>query len=383
MKKSHSLFILYTIGFLFSLHTALIVYSNSSFLHQFIPESYTGLLYSAGSFVSILGLTLLPKATAKFGSRATMLSLVLITISICIINIFAQNPALVLAAFCILFATNSMFYLSNDILVDQIADPESMGATRGNYLTALNIGYVIAPTVTGFIMARMGFSALYTLAAIVLIPLVFILIKTPTSKHIHVSKVNIWKSIRHLYKDTDLRNIAIANFLLQFFYAWMVIYSPIFLHDQLGIPWDSVGTIFSIMLFAFVLTQIPLGKLADRYFGEKRLLIVGFIIIGITTSLLFFLPYFTLPLLALILFGTRIGASCIEVLTESYFFKKVDATETGEMSIFRNMYPAAYIIAPIIAGGVLQIFPIQYLFLFLGIIMIFGIIFVAQINDTK
>ena len=159
MKKSHSLFILYVIGFLFSLHTALIVYSNSSFLHQFIPESYTGLLYSAGSIISIIGLILIPKIIARFGSRATMIVLILTTIAICIINIFAHNAILVLIAFCILFAANTMFYLANDILVDQIADPESMGTTRGNYLTALNVGYVIAPTITGFIMARMGFSA--------------------------------------------------------------------------------------------------------------------------------------------------------------------------------------------------------------------------------
>ena len=383
MKKSHSLFILYVIGFLFSLHTALIVYSNSSFLHQFIPESYTGLLYSAGSIISIIGLILIPKIIARFGSRATMIILILTTIAICIINIFAHNAILVLIAFCILFAANTMFYLANDILVDQIADPESMGTTRGNYLTALNVGYVIAPTITGFIMARMGFSALYTLAAFILIPLLFILIKSPTSKHVHISKVNIWTSLHHLYKDKDLRNIDVSHYLLQFFYAWMVIYTPIFLHDQLGIPWDSVGTIFSIMLFAFVLTQIPLGRLADKYLGEKRLLIVGFIIIGITTLLLYFLPYFTLPLLALILFGTRIGASCVEVLTESYFFKKVDKSEAGEMSIFRNTYPVAYIIAPIIAGGILQFFPVQYLFLILGIIMLSGIFFIIPIKDTK
>ena len=97
----------------------------------------------------------------------------------------------------------------------------------------------------------------------------------------------------------------------------------------------------------------------------------------------YFLPYFTLPLLALILFGTRIGASCVEVLTESYFFKKVDKSEAGEMSIFRNTYPVAYIVAPIIAGGILQFFPVQYLFLILGIIMLSGIFFIIPIQDTK
>jgi MFS family permease len=147
----------------------------------------------------------------------------------------------------------------------------------------------------------------------------------------------------------------------------MVLYTPIYLHTTLLIPWDTLGTIFSIMLFAFVLTELPFGKLADRI-GEKALLFMGALIMGSSTLLLFFVPYFTLPLLAAILFMTRIGASCIEVMTETYFFKHVSASETGVMSIFRNTYPLAYIIAPIIGGGVIVLFSQKHLFLFLGII---------------
>jgi MFS family permease len=254
---------------------------------------------------------------------------------------------------------------------------------RGSYLTALNIGYVLAPSVSGFILARMGFSALYTLAALLLVPLLIIIINNHSIRTIHISKINIFQSMKTLWHNRNVRNIALANFLLQFFYAWMVIYTPIFLHEQLGIPWDSVGTLFSIMLFAFVLTQIPLGRLADRHLGEKYLLIIGFVVISITTSLLFFLPSFTLPLLGLILFGTRIGASCIEVLTESYFFKKVPRDESGEISIFRNMYPIAYIIAPLIGSLVLRWLPVHYLFLILGIILLCGILFIIPIQNTK
>ena len=383
MKKNSPLLSFYLIGFLFSVHTALIVYSNSSFLNQFIPESYAGLLYSIASIICIFGLLIIPRVIARFGSRITMISLLLITIGACIVQIFTPSPIAVMIAFCGLFATNTMFFLANDIMIDLIAENESMGKTRGNYLTALNIGYVIAPSITGFVLARMGFSTLYTIAAVLLVPLLIIIIQARSIRKIHISKVNILQSLKNLWKNKNVRNIALANFLLQFFYAWMIIYTPIFLHEQLGIPWDSVGTLFSVMLFAFVLTQIPLGRLADQYLGEKYLLIGGFIIIGITTSLLFFLPVFTLPLLGLILFGTRIGASCIEVLTESYFFKKIPHDESGEISIFRNMYPIAYIIAPIIGGGILQILPVQYLFLILGIIMLCGITLIIPIQNTK
>lgn len=374
--------LLYVIGFIFSLHTALIMYSNSSFLNQFIPESYTGLLYSVGSLLAIFGLVMIPKSISKFGSRVTMFVLLLATIAVCIINIVAMNPATIAVAFCFLFAMNVMFFLTNDILIDQLGSNASMGSIRGKYLTVLNMGYVLAPLATGYILARMGFPALYTVAAILLIPLLWLAFFVPLSPQVHESKINIFTSLRKLWKTPDIRNIMFANFILQFFYAWMVIYTPIYLHTEIGIPWDSIGTMFSIMLFAFVLTQIPLGKLADKVLGEKELLFVGFIIMSASTIALYVLPYFTLPLLALVLFITRLGASCVEVMTETYFFKKVSPSETGIISIFRNTYPISYIIAPIIGSGIIALGSTKHLFLVLGIICLAGIFFIVPIRDT-
>lgn len=378
-----SLKTIYAIGFLFSLHTALITYSNSSFLNQFVSESSTGLLYTAGSFLAIFGLITVPRLIKKIGSRLTMVIIAFILITVYMINIFVANPIVIAIAFCFLFAANIMFFLTNDIVLDQYSPTDSTGSVRGGYLTVLNLGYVLAPIITGYILARMGFSSLYTLTAIILIPVIWLAFLAPAASHTHHSKVNIFASLKKLWKTNDLRNIVFANFILQFFYSWMVIYTPLYLHNELGIPWDNMGSIFSIMLFAFVLTQIPFGKLADKFLGEKELLITGFIIMGISTITLYILPYFTLTLLAFILFITRIGASCIEVMTETYFFKKVSSSETGIISIFRNTYPTSYIIAPLIASGVVALAPTKYLFLILGIICFLGILFVIPIRDTK
>lgn len=378
-----SLRIFYGIGFIFSLYTALLTFSNSSFLNQFINESYTGLLYSAGSLLAIVGLSTIPKIIKKIGSRATMLLLILLLIIVCFINIFITNPIVLAIAFCFLFTGNVMFFLTNDIIIDQSSESSTIGTIRGNYLTVLNITYVLAPLVTGYMLARMGFSALYTLAIVLLIPAIILVLKAPVQKNVHNSKINIFHSLKKLWNNSDVRNIVFANFILQFFYAWMVIYTPIYLHHEIGIPWDTIGTIFSVMLFAFVLTEAPLGRLADKVLGEKELLFVGFLLMGTSTLLLYIIPFFTLPLLALILFTTRLGASCIEIMTETYFFKKVPSYETGIISIFRNTYPLSYIIAPIIAGGVITLFSQKHLFLFLGIICLSGIFLVIPIRDTK
>jgi MFS family permease len=383
MKKETILKTLYITGFIFAFHTALILYSNSSFLEQFIPKSYFGIIYSLGSLCAVIGLVLVPKIINKLGSRITLLLFLLLTIGICIINAFVLNPWIIASVFVLLFSLNIMFFLTNDIIIDQVADSDHMGSIRGTYLTMIGIGYVIAPTISGFILARMGFPSLYIIATITLVPLIFIIINTRSFSEIHTSKINIWHSLGKLFKTPNVRNIVMSNFILQFFYAWMVIYTPVYLHETLQIPWDTIGHIFSIMLLAFVLTEVPFGKLADKWFGEKYLLIAGFVIMAFSTSLLFFLHSFTLPIIALVLFMTRIGASCIEVLTESYFFKNIPKSETGTMSIFKNTYPVAYIIAPLIGSVILSIAPFRYLFLVLGCILFLGIFCILPINNTK
>ncbi len=381
MKSIHKLVPFYLIGFLFAIHTALILYSNSSFLNQFIDESKLGLLYTGGSVLALIGLALIPKFLAKIGSRTTMLILILLTITICIVNVFVTIPWVVLTLFTILFSGNIMFFLANDIVIDQVTNNDTvMGTIRGSYITAVSAGYVITPGLAGFILARMGFPALYSLAGILLIPLIFLIIKTQTIRNNTQKQVNTWQSLKFIFKHKNLRNIVGANFILQFFYCWMVIYTPIFLHETIGIPWDSIGTIFSIMLLAFIFIPLPVGKIADRITGEKPLLYFGFIIMGVSTALLYFLPHFTLPLLAFILFGTRIGASAVETLTESYFYKHTPQSETGAVGILKSTYPLAYIIAPLIASLIITFYSPQHLFLVLGIICITACLFVIPIT---
>jgi MFS family permease len=137
------------------------------------------------------------------------------------------------------------------------------------------------------------------------------------------------------------------------------------------------------MLLAFVFIPLPIGKIADKITGEKPLMYLGFTIMGVSTALLYFLPHFTLPLLAFILFGTRIGASTVETLTESYFYKNTPQTETGAVGILKSTYPVAYIIAPAIASLVLAFSTPKHLFLILGIICFSAFIFIIPLKNTK
>jgi MFS family permease len=177
----------------------------------------------------------------------------------------------------------------------------------------------------------------------------------------------------------------LANFLLFFFYSWMTIYTPLYLHKNMGFSWTEIGIIFSIMLLPFVFIQFPLGRLADKKWGEKEILSVGFIVIAIATGLISFINGHSMVLWAIILFITRLGAATIEIMCDTYFFKKVDSLDTNIISFFRMVGPIAYIFGPLLATILFTFFDfkIQYLFLILGLIMLFGLKFSLSIKDTK
>jgi len=162
----------------------------------------------------------------------------------------------------------------------------------------------------------------------------------------------------------------------------MVIYTPIYLHEHIGLPWVTIGIVFTVMLLPFALFEYPLGKLADKKLGEKEIMTAGIIILAITTATLSFIGSAHIIVLSLILFGTRTGASMIEVTSESYFFKKISGADSELLGFFRMTSPLAYIVGPIVASSVLVFIDFRFLFLTLGIIMLFALRYSLTLHDT-
>ena len=72
-----------------------------------------------------------------------------------------------------------------------------------------------------------------------------------------------------------------------------------------------------------VFLPYELGYLADKKFGEKEMLIIGLLILAVTTFLFVVITSTELFLWILLLVASRIGASFVETMSFSYYFKKV------------------------------------------------------------
>ncbi len=374
----------YLLGFIFALNIALPTYISSEFLNLIVGDKLVGIIYAVASILTILAFTFMGKALKKYGDYKIALSLVIISLISLLGIYFAKNPLLILFFFTLITINGTLIAFNLDIFLERISDEKTTGTIRGNFLSIASGAWIIAPLLAGFIVSGENYKDVFLIAGLLLLPVISILIsnfskfKDSTYKHIPFSKLII-----ALPKHKSTYKILISNFLLGFFFSWMVIYTPIYLHNDMGFNWKEIGLMFTIMLFPFAILEAPLGRLADERWGEKEMLIAGFIVTAISTALLTFIPNADFWLWSAGLLTTRIGASTIEIMNETYFFKKIKEDQLDVIGLFRMTRPMASVVAPILGTVFLIFFDYKYIFLTLGIIMLFGLKYAITLKDTK
>lgn len=376
--------IIYLAGFLFAIPIALTSYINSSFLKTFVNKDYVGLIYIIASIITIWGFLNIPKLLSHIGNKKTSIFFSILIFLSLISLAFTNNKIVAIISFVIYFTSSNLIITSLDVFIEHFSKDKSTGKFRGIYLTIINLAWVIAQTISGSIISKSSFKGIYLFASFFIIFLITVFIflihdfKDPEYKNIAIKK-----TIKSFLQKKRISKVYLINFILKFFYAWMVIYTPIYLNEYMHFDWKQIGFIFSIMLIPFILLDYPLGKLSDKT-GEKKMLIIGFLVIIIFTILIPLTKSNNIWTWALILFGTRVGAAIIEIMSEVYFFKIVKEVDANEISFFRNNNPLAYIIAPLLAVPILLLIPsFEYMFYILGAILLFGLFITIKIKDVK
>jgi predicted MFS family arabinose efflux permease len=109
----------------------------------------------------------------------------------------------------------------------------------------------------------------------------------------------------------------------------------------------------------------------------------GFFLIAVSTSWLAFLPEGALFMWMAVMFLTRVGASFVEVTTESYFFKHTKSNDSDKISLFRSARPLGSVVGSVLGSMILLQIEFSFMFILLGIFMLPGIFFTLLLRDTR
>lgn len=375
--------IIYLAGFLFYIPIALSSYINSSFVSSFTGEKLIGIVYALGSALSILALLLAPKIISKIGGYKFLFFVVLFDALSFLGLVLVKNPLAIITLFILGVSLNTLIIFSLDEILKIFSESSATGKIRGTYLAICNLAWITAQLASGTVLGEFSFRAIYFISFLVMMALLLTsllkLKKIPDPKYDNVKTSTYLKDF---FKNKNLSRAYILSFLLQFFFCWMVIYTPIYLYSYLGFSWKNLGIVFAIMLLPFSIIPFHMGKYADKI-GERRLLMLGFFIISISTLSLFFIHGNKLWVWAILLFITRVGASTIEIMSDAYFFKHIRPENEEFIGVFRSASPVAYIIGPIFASMVFVFIPsFNYIYVVLGAFMLYGIYLSSTIKKN-
>lgn len=356
-------------------------------MEQFVSAQTVSLLYSLGSAISVIFFLCAPFLLRKFGNVTLAITFaVTCTISMGFLGL-ALSASSVIMAFLAFMAVSSLIYLNIDIFSESLIgeNEQDTGKKRGLLLSLMAAAGLMAPLTMGFLIGESGdMTQLFFFTALIGLVLTFVILGgfrrffDPVYEAMDFKRLSI-----NLSANRDLRLVLGASLLLQIFFTWMVVYVPLYLATEIGLSWSSISLIITIALSAFVIIEYPAGLLADEKWGEQEMMIIGFLFICGSAFALSFISSASIIIWAIALFCTRIGASLVEVTTESYFFKQVNGDNADLMSVFRLMRPIGNTIGALMGTVCLIFLPFSYIFMVLGAVCLLGFYFSISLRDTK
>lgn len=379
------LLVFYIIGLIVSFSAALPAYVNSTFISQFAQLKFVSLFFIIANATSLLSILIFPKIIKRFGKYKTFIVLIFLY-SLALFFFSAANSFLTALLGIVFFtAFLNLTLIKLDLFIEAFTKNTDTGRIRAIYLTICNLGWVVAPMTSAYLINNFSYSFVYWFSGSIIIPtlIMFLIFSSELKVKIKYVQDGMIKVAKKMWFDKNLRGIFFVALILQLFYTTAVVYVPVYLNQTLGMGWDDLGRIFSFMLIPFILFQIPAGFLADKYFGEKEMLYIGLFIVALALIGIFYLNQPVVWLWAALLFFSRIGAALVEAMRESYFFKIVNAKDLGMINLFRLTTPAAYILGPALAILITSFLPIQYIFIFSALITVSGMFLIWPIKDSK
>lgn len=371
------------VSFLMGFSQATFAYVMSSYFKQASGTENVGAFYFLAYAIVLIALLNLHKIIRKIGKSRVFLFSILIKIGL-IFALSIMAPSLSSTIFLMGYIIlGALSWVDLDIMLESFSQDNMSGRIRGAYLTIMNVGYLLGPFLATKILAKYDFAGIFILL-LIFNCLIFSIaaIGLRNVNHKFDKKVSILELLKKVRKMSDVIRIYYISLVLEFFYSLMVIFTPIYLLDQ-GLSWNEIGIIFTAMLVPFVLLQYPVGRLADKRLGEKELLLLAILVMGFSTGAVYFIQGKTIAVWATILFVTRVGAALIEILRDSYFYKKIDGHDVDIIDFFRSALPVGSMVATFISIIVLMFFPLKTIFLIIGVVVLSALIPVWNLVDSK
>lgn len=380
----NSIMAVYFLTLFYAFHYALPLYSESSYLESIVDLKWVGIIYSVAAIFSFILTIKIGSILNKWGNRSVLIWVVLLEGASLLVLAFSSSVIVSISAFIVHIVLLALIFVAINILLESVSTNESTGRVRGVFLTILNLGILTGPFFAAQFIES-GFTLIFILSVLCLVPVMYILLTR--FKHLKEPRYiapDIFENISQLKKFPNIRRIVLLQLVLELFYIVMIVYGPIYLiQNEITDLTTYLGVVIPIVLIPFIILPYPLGRLADSRLGEKELLAFGLILMIFGTLLFTLLSVPILSYYVFALFLGRLGASMVEEMTSSYFYKQVDSSQSDLIGIFTNTRNVAIIFGPLVGSIIVYSLSLHAVFFGLALILALSLVPLIKLHDTK
>jgi len=325
------------------------------YLHEklMVPLATVGVVFAitsvSGYFSQLVG----GPFVDRFGRKpAILLSLIAQTFIVAAFGFVGS-----LEVFAVLFILNSLAWpisgIAINAMVADLMEPERRPSAYALQRIAVNVGVAVGPAIGGFIATRsyrLSFLLAASSFAILILPTLFFIRETRPEAPLERERGERTGYGRVL-RDLPFLGFAGAFALMNLAYAQMLIYLPVYIKENYGIPESGYGFILATNALMVVLFQFAVTRVTERY---PRLPVMAFgtifLAIGLG-SVAFFDTYF-LFLLSMIIY--TIGELITAPTATAFVADVAPVTMRGTyMAIYSLCFGFGFGMGPMI-GGVLH-----------------------------
>lgn len=292
-----------------------------------------------------------------------------------------QHTAILFVLFAMYQFLMSLFITDISLYIKHYSDYRMIAENTGKMGAFGNIGWLVGPLLGGLIAEKFGFEAVFIFSSMIsLIALVtFFFIRLSKEEVYFTHTRSLYENIGLFFKNSNLRKSYFNNLGLGFIYAiWDFL--PL-LMLQIGASIAVIGMTKTLMGVTQAVFEFPIGQMADRETGERRVLIVGYILAALFTLLLGFTV--NLRLFITFFFIAAAGSSFIEMTRDSYFYRQMPEKEVELISVYQTSNPFGYLIGQGFGIVALLLVPLSWWFVIGGVLGLFFIWNAYRLKELK
>lgn len=374
------LWIIFEINFFRNLSVAMLTAVFPIYLRQFVDsDAQLGLIFFIGylaAFFSNLYSSYIVEHLKK--RAALLLALIGFTILFAVFTVI-EHTAILYFFFALYQFIFALFVFDIGLYVKHYSNYREIAQNAGKLGSLGNIGWLVGPLLGALVAEKYGFPAVFLASSVIsLIALIvfFFIHLRGEEVHFHHQK-HFFKNVRVFFRNPNLRKTYLNNAGLGFIYSiWDFL--PL-LMLKIGATIPIIGMTKTLMGVTQSIFEFPIGQMADRQTGERKIFIVGYALAAIFTALLGFTT--DLRTFVTFFFIAATGTAFLEMTRDSYFFRQEPEKEVELISVYRTSDTFPYLIGQCFAMLVISLLSIEWWFVIGG--MIATVVFISNAYRLK